>query len=74
MEKHGVTNDDVQQIFNEGMSEGQFRRFIEKDGWHIGIVFHYDGYTLRYVIEGVTKRPLKSKHAANVLAKNQGKQ
>ena len=73
MKKHGLTNDDVQLIFNEGMSEGQNRRYIDKDGYHIGILFHYDGYTTRYVIETVTSRPLKSVYAAKVLAKNLGK-
>ena len=73
MEKLGVTNDDVQLIFNQGMSDGLNRRFIDKDGYRTGILFHYDGYTLKYVIETVFKRPLRSKYSENVLAKNRGK-
>jgi len=70
MDDYGLTNDDVQAIFNHGMSDGQNRRFLDRDGYRTGILFHYDGYTLRYVIESVYKRPLKSKYAENVEAKN----
>lgn len=73
MEINGVTNDDIQEIFNEGMSDGQTRRYIDKDGYHIGILFHYDGYTTRYVIEAVIKRPLRSAYAENVSRKNLGR-
>lgn len=73
MNKLGLTNDDVQLIFNEGMSDGQNRKFIDRDGYRTGILFHYDGYTLRYVIESIYKRPLKSKYSEKVVAKNTGK-
>ncbi len=72
MEKHGVTTDEIQLIFNQGMSEGQNRRFLDKDGDRTAIMFHYDGYTFKYVIESVIRRPLKSRYAERVLAKNQG--
>lgn len=71
MDELDMTNDDVQLIFNEGMSEGQNRKFIDRDGNRMGILFHYDGYTLRYVIESVYKRPLVSNYAKKVAAKNE---
>ncbi len=70
MEKLGVGNDEIQCVFNEGMSEGLNRKFLDRDGYRIGVLFHYDGYTLRYVVESVYKRPLKTKYAEKVLAKN----
>lgn len=73
MEKYGLVNDDIQTIFNEGMSEGQSRKFLDRDGYRTGILFHYDGYTRRCVIESVYNRPLKSKYAESVEAKNRGK-
>lgn len=73
MEELGMDNDDVQLIFNQGMSEGLTRKFIDKDGYRMGILYHYDGYSLRYVIEAVYKRPLESTYSKSVKAKNTGK-
>lgn len=70
MEKLDLTNDDIQTIFNVGMAEGLNRRFLDKDDFRIGILFHYDGYTSRYVIESIYKRPLKSAYAKKVAAQN----
>lgn len=70
MDEFGITNDDIQEIFNAGMSEGLNRRFIDRDGFRTGILYHYDGYTLRYVIEHVYRRPLKSDYAKKVEARS----
>lgn len=72
MKRYGLTNDDIQLIFNKGMSDGLTRKFIDRDGYRVGILFHYDGYTLRYVIESVYKRTLVSDYAKKVVAKNTG--
>ncbi len=61
MKKFGVTNADVQEIFNKGFSESSVAKFIDKDGFRTKIYFNYDGYTLRYVILAVFRRPLKVK-------------
>lgn len=59
MEKFGITNDDIQEIFNEGFSEDQSHKTLTKNGFIIGIHYNYDGYNLRYVIISVFKRPLQ---------------
>ena len=58
MEKHGLTNDDIQEIFNYGITESPRSKTLEKNGYKYGVFYYYDGYTLRYVIVSVFKRPL----------------
>lgn len=60
MVKQGITNDDIQEIFNEGFTESLTHKFLDKDGFRTGIYHQYDGYTQRYVILSVYKRPLKT--------------
>lgn len=61
MKKFGLTNDDIQEIFNKGFTESQTSKFLDKNGFRVKIYFNYDAYTLRYVILDVFKRPLKVK-------------
>ncbi len=61
MEKHGVNNDDVQEIFNHGLTESPRSKTLEKDGYKLGVFYYYDGYTLRHVVVSIFKRPLKMK-------------
>lgn len=58
MKKYGLTNADIQEIFNRGFSESLTHKFLDKDGYRIGVYSQYDGYTLRHVIISVYKRPL----------------
>ena len=61
MKKHGITNDDIQEIFNFGLTESQTRKTLERNGFKTGILYQYDGYSRRYVIISVFRRPLKVK-------------
>lgn len=61
MKKNSLTNDDIQEIFNKGMTDGQNRKSMEKDGYKIGVFYEYDGYSLRYVILSTFRRALKYK-------------
>lgn len=70
MKETTMTNDDVQRIFNLGISDGQFKKFLDWEGHRMGIHFQYDAYSLRHVIISVYKRPLVSKYAKSVEAKN----
>lgn len=65
MEKYGITNADIQEVFNNGFTESQYSKFLDKDGFRTGIHYSYDGYTLRYVIISVYRRPLKIKNRYN---------
>lgn len=61
MEKNHLTNDDIQEIFNKGMTEENTKRVLEKDGYKIGIYYNYDAYSLRYVIISTFRRALRFK-------------
>lgn len=61
MDKNRITNDDVQEIFNKGMSEGPNRKTLERDGYKIGVYSRYDAYSLRYIIISTFRRALKYK-------------
>lgn len=58
IKKYGITNDDIQEIFNQGFSESLTHKFLDKNGFRTGIYYQYDGYTLRYVIISIYRRPL----------------
>lgn len=59
MQQNGITNADIQELFNKGMSEGQNRKTLEKNGYKIGVYYHYDAISLRYVIISTFRRALK---------------
>lgn len=60
MDKLGMNNDDIQEIFNIGFSESLTHKFLDKNGFRTGIYHQYDGYTKRYVILSIYHRPLKT--------------
>lgn len=45
---------------NEGFTDSNTHKFLDKDGFRTGIYHQYDGYTKRYVILSVYSRPLKA--------------
>ncbi len=59
MKSHGISNDDIQEIFNKGFTASVTHKFLDKNDYRLGVYYQYDGYTQRYVIISVYVRPLK---------------
>lgn len=37
MEKYGINNADIQEIFNLGFTDSQYSKFLDKDGYRTGV-------------------------------------